>query len=213
MKNILAFGDSLTWGADAKSGGRHPFEYRWPNALEAQLAGQARVFAEGLNGRTTIFDDYSAGTERNGSKMLPTLLGTHEPLDLVILLLGTNDMRQHICGNAAGSAVGINRLVRIIKTFDYKPDHHVPEILVVSPPPVELGEDQLFNQVMDGAVSLSREYAAAYKTVCEREQLNYFDAASVVEIDPIDGVHLTKENTQVLGKALAPEVKRILSLS
>ena len=212
MKNILAFGDSLTWGADAKSGGRHPFEFRWPNALQAQLDGQVRVFAEGLNGRTTVFDDYAIGTERNGSKILPTLLGTHEPLDLVIILLGTNDMRTHICGNAAGSAVGITRLIRIIKTFDYKPEHNVPEVLVLSPPPVELGEDKLFNQVMDGAVSLSREYAAAYKIVCERENVAFFDAATVVDIDPVDGVHLDKENTQALGKALAPEVKRILSL-
>lgn len=213
MKNILAFGDSLTWGADAASGGRHPFECRWPNALQAVLGDDVRVFAEGLNGRTTIFDDYSVSTERNGAKALPSLLATHEPLDLVIILLGTNDMRKHICGNAAGSAMGINRLIRIVKGFDYKPGHNVPKILIISPPKVTLGEDELFNHVMDGAVELSAEYAAAYQVICEREGVHFFDAASVVDVDPIDGVHLTKQNTQALGQALAPVVKEILALN
>lgn len=213
MKNVLAFGDSLTWGADAKSGGRHAFEDRWPNVLEAQLDGQARVFAEGLSGRTTIFDDYSIATERNGAKALPSLLATHEPLDLVILFLGTNDMRTHICGNAAGSAMGIARLINIVKTFAYKPEHPTPMVLVVSPPLVEAGADELFNQVMAGAIELSKEYAAKYRQVCEREDVAFFDVAPVAQLDPTDGVHLDAENTIKIGLALAPVVRELLSLN
>lgn len=213
MKNVLAFGDSLTWGADAKSGGRHAFEDRWPNVLEAQLEGQARVFAEGLNGRTTVFDDYSIATERNGAKALPSLLATHEPLDLVIIFLGTNDMRTHICGNAAGSAMGITRLITIVKTFAYKPGHPIPDILVLSPPLVEAGADALFNDVMAGAAELSTAYAAKYRQVCERENVNFFDVAPIVQLDPTDGVHLDAANTRKIGLALAPVVKELLSLN
>ena len=212
MKNVLAFGDSLTWGADAVTGGRHPFKDRWPNVLATELGGLARVFAEGLNGRTTIFDDYSIPTERNGSKALPMLLATHEPLDLVIIFLGTNDMRSHICGNAAGSAMGIARLINIVKTFSYKPGHHVPKILVVSPPYVGTGADQLFNDVMAGAGDLSKEYAANYAQICEREQVALFDAASVARIDPADGVHLDIANTRAIGVGLAPIVRELLSI-
>ncbi|MGJ8528288.1 SGNH/GDSL hydrolase family protein [Maritalea sp.] len=212
MKNVLAFGDSLTWGANAATGGRHSFEDRWPNVLAEQLKGQVRVFAEGLNGRTTVFDDYAIATERNGAKALPSLLGTHEPLDLVIIMLGTNDMRSHICGNAAGSAMGINRLINIVKTFSYKPDHQVPEILVVSPPLVEKGQDHLFNDVMAGAIELSAEYAMQYERVCIKEEVSFFNAAPVTRLDPVDGVHLDAKNTRALGKALAPSVKKILSL-
>lgn len=213
MKNVLAFGDSLTWGADAKSGGRHAFEDRWPNVLEAQLEGQARVFAEGLNGRTTVFDDYSIATERNGAKALPSLLATHEPLDLVIIFLGTNDMRTHICGNAAGSAMGVTRLITIVKTFAYKPGHPIPDILVLSPPLVEAGADALFNDVMAGAAELSTAYVAKYRQVCERENVNFFDVAPIVQLDPTDGVHLDAANTRKIGLALAPVVKELLSLN
>jgi len=212
MKNVLAFGDSLTWGANAVTGGRHPFEDRWPNVLATELEGQVRVFAQGLNGRTTIFDDYSNTTERNGAKALPTMLATHEPLDLVILFLGTNDMRTHICGNAAGSAMGIARLIGIVKHFNYRPDHAVPKVLVVSPPLVELGEDVLFNDVMAGSVELSKDYAAQYAKVCENETVAFFDSASVTNVDPVDGVHLDAKNTRAIGSALAPRVRDLLSL-
>ena len=212
MKTILAFGDSLTWGANAATGGRHPFEDRWPNVLADQLDGQARVFAEGLNGRTTVFDDYSNATERNGAKALPSILGTHEPLDLVIIMLGTNDMRSHICGNAAGSAMGINRLISIVRSFSYKPDHPVPSIMVVSPPVVIEGQDHMFNDVMAGAIELSAEYATQYERLCVQENVSFFKADSVTTPDPIDGVHLDAKNTRTLGKSLAPAVKKILSL-
>ena len=93
MKNILAFGDSLTWGFIAGSFERHPFDVRWPNVLAAGLHGKARVIEEGHNGRTTVFDDPTTLDDRNGAKALPMLLSTHTPLDLVIIMLGTNDIK------------------------------------------------------------------------------------------------------------------------
>lgn len=74
MKNILAFGDSLTWGFEAGTFARHPFEVRWPNALAAGLNGKARVIEEGMNGRTTVFPDPTDIAERNGAVALPMLL-------------------------------------------------------------------------------------------------------------------------------------------
>ena len=98
MKTILAFGDSLTFGANAETGLRHAYEDRWPTALERGLGGAARVIPEGLGGRTTVFDDYSSVADRNGAKVLPTLLDTHRPLDLVIIFLGTNDLKVYLNG-------------------------------------------------------------------------------------------------------------------
>ncbi|MCF4098524.1 SGNH/GDSL hydrolase family protein [Maritalea mediterranea] len=211
MKNILAFGDSLTWGYDAATQTRHPFEARWPSVLADGLKMPVQMLAEGLNGRTTVFDDYSAASERNGAKMLPSVLATHEPLDLVIMMLGTNDMRPHICGNAAGSAAGIGRLISIVKTFPYKANHKVPQILVVSPPLTERGGDRFANHVMQGAVPLSRQYADAYRLVAEENDVSFFDAAKHVSPDPMDGFHLDQENTKKLGKALIPAVSDILA--
>ena len=77
MKTVLCYGDSLTWGYDAE-GGRHALQDRWPSVLQAGLGGGVQVIADGLNGRTTAFDDHLAGADRNGARLLPTVLTTHE---------------------------------------------------------------------------------------------------------------------------------------
>ena len=88
MKTILCYGDSLTYGANPVMGGpRHAYEDRWPTALETALQGKVRCIAEGLGGRTTVHDDWYADADRNGARILPTLLSSHEPLDMVIIML------------------------------------------------------------------------------------------------------------------------------
>ncbi len=102
MKTILAYGDSLTWGHDAERLGRHAHEDRWPSVLQKALGHGVRVIPEGLGGRTTAYDDHLADCDRNGARILPTLLHTHAPIDLVILLLGTNDLKPSVVGTAHG---------------------------------------------------------------------------------------------------------------
>ena len=131
---ILAYGDSLTWGLNPENGERHAQADRWPSVLQAELGGSANVIAEGLRGRTTIFDDLTAPFEKNGARGLPMLLSTHQPLDLVVLMLGTNDLKPAVCGSIAGVVVGLERLVAIIRNFPYHKLCPVPGILIVSPP-------------------------------------------------------------------------------
>ena len=88
MKTILCYGDSLTWGYDAETLGRHALEDRWPSVLQKALGEGVHVIAEGLNGRTTAYDDHLADCDRNGARILPTILQSHAPLDLVIIMLG-----------------------------------------------------------------------------------------------------------------------------
>ena len=116
MKTILAFGDSLTWGFVAGQDARHPFETRWPNALAAGLGGKARVIEEGQNGRTTVFDDETTFESRNGSVALPLLLISHQPLDLVIIMLGTNDIKFAARCRAFDASMGMERLIQIVKS-------------------------------------------------------------------------------------------------
>jgi len=82
MKTVLCYGDSLTWGYNAENLSRHALADRWPSVLQAALGSGVNVIAEGLNGRTTAFDDHLADADRNGARLLPTLLATHTPLDL-----------------------------------------------------------------------------------------------------------------------------------
>ena len=77
MKTVLCYGDSLTWGYDPETLGRHRLEDRWPSALAAALGEGVHVVADGLNGRTTASDDHTADCDRNGARTLPTVLHTH----------------------------------------------------------------------------------------------------------------------------------------
>ena len=128
MKTILAYGDSLTYGTDpVVVGKRHAYEDRWPTRLEAGLGGKARVIAEGLGGRTTAFDDFSAVADRNGARILPTLLASHAPLDAVVIMLGSNDMKTYLNGSAHGAAMGMKRLAEIVRTHPWPQGAAVPQ--------------------------------------------------------------------------------------
>ncbi|NJR13196.1 MAG: arylesterase, partial [Phyllobacteriaceae bacterium] len=130
MKTILAYGDSLTWGSDPETGARHPGEFRWPDALQAGLGGKAEVITDGLRGRTTAYDEHLADCDRNGARILPTTLYAHAPLDLVILMLGANDLKPHIAGTALAAMQGMRRCVSIVQNHvaragvDHRPRNH-----------------------------------------------------------------------------------------
>lgn len=136
MKTVLAYGDSLTWGYDPVNLGRHAYEVRWTSVLQKALGHGVRVIAEGLNGRTTAYDDHLGDCERNGTKLLPTLLATHKPIDLVIIMLGTNDLKRGIQGTAIGATSGVKRLVKLVQKHDWGFEFDEPEILVVAPPAI-----------------------------------------------------------------------------
>ncbi len=210
MKNILCYGDSLTWGA-APQGGRHSFHVRWPSVLNRELgATRARVFADGLGGRTTMFDDFASAADRNGARTLPTSLGVHQPLDCVIIMLGTNDLKSYGAANAFASAMGMKRLTEIVRTFPYQEGFAVPRVVLVAPPHcVETTHDDL-RPMFDGAVEKSCELAFHYERIARELGAAFFDAARVASASPVDGVHLDEKNTIAIGKGLAPLVRNLL---
>ena len=211
MKTILAYGDSLTFGHDAETGGRHAYENRWPSALEAGLGGKARVIAEGLGGRTTVFDDFSAAADRNGARLLPTLLDTHKPLDLVILFLGTNDLKPYINGTASGAAMGVKRLIEIVKTHPFGV-HPTPKVIVVSPPLTVATDHADLKPMFRLGAEEAPAFAEHYARIARDTGAGFFDAAKVAVATPLDGVHLDAANTRAIGAALVPLVQSTLGL-
>ncbi|MCO6385749.1 SGNH/GDSL hydrolase family protein [Aliihoeflea sp. 40Bstr573] len=213
MKTILCYGDSITWGSDAETGGRHAFEDRWPNVLQAALGPDIQVIAEGLRGRTTAFDEHLADCDRNGARILPTVLYTHAPIDLVIILLGSNDMKPAIAGTALAAMQGMRRLVELVK-FNAMRDgqSEPPAVLIVAPPPLCETANTEYSAMFAGGVEQSRMLASFYADLADEWGCGFFDAGSVAETTPVDGVHLDAENTRAIGRGLEPIVRMMLGI-
>lgn len=211
MTTILAYGDSLTWGSCPETGNRHPASHRWPDVLHAGLDNGVTMIVDGMRGRTTGYDEYLADCDRNGVRLLPSVLYTHAQVDLVILLLGANDMKPHICGTALGAKQGMRRLVQIASRHTQGLDgDHRAKVLIVSPPPLVDTEDEEFGAMFAGGVSESQLLAQYYAQLAEEFGVAFFDAGSVAVASGLDGVHLDAENTKNIGEALVPIVKELL---
>ena len=210
MKTILAYGDSLTWGCLPGMTGRHAFEDRWPTSLDGATGGKFRILAEGLNGRTTVFDDFSVAADRNGARVLPTILATHAPLDLVILMLGTNDLKPFLSGSAYAAAGGMGRLVQLVRHYGMTEKAETPAILIVSPPHIAATDNPAMRG-MDALIEESHQLGPLYRAVAEQNGCAFFDAASAVHVSAVDGVHMDAANSRILGEALAPIVTKLLT--
>lgn len=213
MKTVLCYGDSITWGSDAETGGRHPFEDRWPNVLQKGLGPSVAVVADGLRGRTTAYDEHLAACDRNGVRILPTTLYTHAPLDLVIVMLGSNDMKPAICGTALAAMQGMRRLVEIVRLNATRDGtDEPPAVLIVAPPPLSQTANPEYAAMFAGGVEQSRMIAGFYADLADAEGCGFFDAGSVAATTPIDGVHLDAANTRAIGRALEPIARMMLGL-
>ncbi|MCO5163493.1 MAG: SGNH/GDSL hydrolase family protein [Mesorhizobium sp.] len=212
MKTVLCYGDSLTWGYDPEGPGRHAYENRWPSVLQAGLGPDVSVIAEGLNGRTTAFDDHLGSADRNGARLLPSILTTHSPIDLAILFLGANDMKPWIAGRAIAAKQGMQRLIDIVRGHAYPLGEDAPDILLVAPPPLCDTGDPDFAAMFEGGIAQSKMLASLYSDLADLTGCGFFDAASVAKASPLDGVHLDAANTRAIGRGLEPIVRVMLGL-
>jgi lysophospholipase L1-like esterase len=209
MPTVLCFGDSNTWGSNPASGRRLPEATRWPGVLRRQLPGVA-VIEEGLRGRTTLLDDpFEPG--RNGEAYLVPCLASHAPLDLVVLMLGTNDVKGIFPLDAAGIAAGVARLVDLVQRSQAGPDDRAPAVLLVAPPPVTpprpVQEVWGFSAI---SVERARGLARLYQAAAESRGCAFLDAGAIVAVSPLDGVHLDAAAHERLGMEIAAKVRAAL---
>ena len=132
MKTILCYGDSNTWGYDPVSADRHPYERRWTTVLQRVLGEDYLVIPEGLNGRTTVWDD-PIELHKSGSTYLPPCLESHKPVDLVVIMLGTNDLKMRFGLPAVDIAAGAGVLVDLVGRSACGPGGAAPKVLVLVP--------------------------------------------------------------------------------
>lgn len=215
-RTILCFGDSLTWGWKPRSRAgpttRWPKDVRWTGVLAAVLGPGFDVIEEGLNARTTNLDD-PLDPRVNGSRHLPSALASHLPLDLVVLLLGTNDTKQYFHRSAFDIASGAAALLRQVTASvgGVGTTYPAPRVLLVAPPlPAERMPDPWFTLMFDGAREKLAAVRDAYRALAASTGAAFFDAGAVIPEVGADGLHLSEQNNAVLGRALAEEVRHLL---
>jgi lysophospholipase L1-like esterase len=201
---ILVLGDSNTWGFNA-SGPRHGETVRWGRVLDAALP-HAVVVEEGRIGRRT---DLSAGRPldsigRAVTTPLPDLAARHLPLDLAVVMLGTNDLQNGQGRNADTIARSAFALARILQAGG------IEQVLVVTPPPLTNPERGGLSYIFEGSQPGSEALSNAYTRQSRQTGIPVFDAGSVIRADGVDGVHLTAAAQQKLGRALVPFVAEFL---
>ena len=206
-KTILCYGDSNTWGYDPATEDRFDRHTRWAGVMRDVLGDDYWVIEEGLNGRTTVWDDPIEGY-KNGHAYLIPCLETHKPIDLVIIMLGTNDLKVRFFLPPSDIAKGAGVLVNTVQKSDTGRNEQAPPVLLLAPPVVvKLTE---FEEMFEGAEAKSEKFSQHFREIAQEYGCHFLDTAQVIRSSPLDGIHFEATEHRKLGKAVAAKVREIV---
>jgi lysophospholipase L1-like esterase len=212
MKTILCYGDSNTWGYSPQTGERYDHHIRWPCILWKLLnRGTPEddpaywVVEEGLSGRTSCREDPIEG-DRNGLRQLIPILQSHHPLDLVAVMLGTNDLKTRFNPSAYDIAAGVQELVIAIQDSRTGPGETAPRVLMICPPPTVASP--AWAHIFGNSVELSKKLPGFYRQFAEERGALFLDAGKVIQTSKIDGIHLEPEAHRKLAEAAAAIIQK-----
>jgi lysophospholipase L1-like esterase len=220
-KRVMVFGDSNCWGWSPVQTivpvARYASDVRWTGVMAGALGRGYQVVEECLSARTAAVTDSSlglAGAGLNGLEYLPAALASHAPLDVVVIVLGTNDVKPAFGKSPLDISVDILRLaLEVQKSTGIATTYKPAKVIVVSPPPLGKIANVEWLQKMfpEDSVRKSKELGAVLGPMARAAKLPFFDAAgAVAEMSGVDGVHMTADSHKSLGRALAAEVKKLL---
>ena len=213
-KRIICFGDSNTWGYDPATGGRYDEDTRWPMALQKMLGDGYQIIEEGQNGRTIANPDpYEWGCKCGMDYILP-MVESHKPFDMLIIMLGSNDLKAkfHLpAGDIAGSLQ--NMLMKTTAFLKHQCGID-PKILIVSPP--HLGDDLATSPFApffepEKAVRNSKDLAYWSELVAKQFDCSFLDAAAVCRAGEADSLHLTAQGHKDLAEAIFLKIRGMSS--
>lgn len=211
---LLCYGDSNTHGTKPMTQledlGRFAPDVRWPGVLAAALGAGWRVVEEGHPGRTTVHPDPVSGVHKSGIAILPAVLESHRPIDLVALMLGTNDMKARFQVPPVEIATSIETLVIAIRQSFCGPDAGAPAVLVICPPPVL--EAGCLAEIFGGGAARSARLAGFLEPMVRRQGAAFLDAGAVIVSSALDGVHYDDAEHGKLGRAVADAVLAMVPL-
>jgi lysophospholipase L1-like esterase len=203
-KRTLCFGDSNTWGFKPDRSGRFAADARWTGVAQRLLGNDYEILEEGLSRRTTDID-YQALQGLNGKAYLDPCLETHSPLDVLVILLGTNDLKVEFNRSTADIAQAIRGLVRLV---DEKPKIN-PRIVLMSPPLLEKRATDFYTGQYDAeSVAKSHALAGSIQSVASDTGCIFIDASKLAEAGE-DGVHMTQASHEKLGGVVVEQLRRV----
>ena len=210
MTTILCYGDSNTYGYVPGTGMRYPRDVRYPGRLQMLLGEEYTVIEEGCNGRTTIHDDPIDGW-KNGLDYLKPCLSSHRPIDIVTLMLGSNDLKATFHLTAKDIADGAGILVDVIRTFTEEKQGYIPKIILISPPEIGKGikSSPFYGAFYEEAIEESKRFPEHYKAVADKYDCIFFNAAEYVSPSEADSLHLTPEGHKILADKLYEMIRNL----
>lgn len=205
---ILCYGDSNTWGQGSDKKIRQPANVRWTGQLQRMLGEEYYVIEEGLSSRTTDLE-YDKKPGRNGKMYLTPCLASHRPIDIVVLMLGTNDLKTEYDRHARDVSLALKGLVADIRQHGTYMEQGAPQIVLVSPIHID-SNAQEFNNLYAGkydevSSEKSLELARYIADVAQSENCEFLDA-STVAVPGVDGIHLSTESHALLAKLIGDKV-------
>ncbi len=224
MKTILCYGDSNTNGCnplcdirDWETVGKEkvPVRYerkvRWTGVLQKILGDDYYVIEEGLPGRTFVYDD-AVLPYRSGKDYIRPCMMSHAPIDLLVVMLGTNDAKALFGSNEYSFAVGMEEFLKIVKDPSlWEPDQEI-KILLIAPPPIgdAIETSPYYGMFDEGSVALSKKFAELYRKIAMVQGCYYLNAGDYAQPDPGDSIHFSVEDHRKLAEGIAVKIKEIL---
>ena len=212
MPVVLTFGDSNTHGTppivDLGRYRRFDGKTRWPRRMIAELGAGWDLVEEGLPGRTAQFDDPVMGAHMNGEPGLKMALESHGPIDVLALMLGTNDVKARFSATAETVASGIAALLDVATHRLMQERHGGFKVLLICPPPVD--EVGLIKTEFFGGAARSRDLPPLFRALAKNYGAAFLDAGEVIGVSPIDGVHFAAEAHATLATVVAAKIRAMV---
>lgn len=208
--NILCFGDSNTHGYNPKDGSRFEKNKRWTGVLQNLLGKNHYVIEEGLSGRTTVFED-PIHEGISGISYITPCLNSHEPIDLLIIMLGTNDTKERFGASANVISLGLKRLIKKAQDTKEAFRNSKPNILIVAPLPIreEIKNVECYSTMGKDCYKKSYEIIPLYENIAKELGCYYFNPSPYTMCRDYDYMHLSEHAHEVLANKLYEVINKI----
>ena len=209
QKRILCFGDSNTYGY-IPTGGRYDEHTRWPMRMQEILGDGYAVIEEGFNGRTCVYDDPVEGGFKSGINYLPPCLMSHNPLDAVIIMLGSNDTKARFGMTPMSIGQSMMQLVRVAKQYAVNEAGESSHIIIAAPPQIldNLMQTRHAECFGEQAIAVSAGLSRELRRISKLMRCDFFDAVPYAEVSPLDAVHMTARGHLRLAEAMAEKLRQ-----